>query len=140
MLGGLNLDEWASARMGWIDMSEAVMVFAAGEYKTVHTHFVTLVPRALEILHQQFRNSVARDEHSRLASDEPIRFIRRSDLAELESIGARTRNRPRALLTAIAFFAIALGACSHRRWVHRRGAAPSISRRLARSKQRETRV
>ena len=50
LLTGCRRDEWASARRAWIDMSEAVMVIPAGEYKTDHVHVVPLVPQALEIL------------------------------------------------------------------------------------------
>jgi integrase len=50
LLTGCRLDEWASARTAWIDMSEAVMVIPAGEYKTDHVHIIPLVPQALEIL------------------------------------------------------------------------------------------
>jgi len=50
LLTGCRRDEWASARRSWIDMSEAVMVIPAGEYKTDHVHIVPLVPQALEIL------------------------------------------------------------------------------------------
>jgi len=50
LLTGCRRDEWASARRTWIDMSEALMVIPAGEYKTDHVHVVPLVPQALEIL------------------------------------------------------------------------------------------
>jgi integrase len=50
LLTGCRLDEWASARMSRIDISEAVMVIPAGEYKTDHVHVVPLVPQAIEIL------------------------------------------------------------------------------------------
>ena len=50
LLTGCRLDEWASAHKSWIDMSEAVMVIPAGEYKTDHVHIVPLVPQAIEIL------------------------------------------------------------------------------------------
>ena len=50
LLTGCRRDEWASARRSWIDMSEAVMVIPAGEYKTDHVHVVPLVPLAIEIL------------------------------------------------------------------------------------------
>jgi integrase len=50
LLTGCRCNEWASARTGWIDANEAVMVIPAGEYKTDHVHIVPLVPKALEIL------------------------------------------------------------------------------------------
>jgi integrase len=50
LLTACRLDEWASARWKWIDMSQAVMVIPAGEYKTDHVHVVPLVPEAIEIL------------------------------------------------------------------------------------------
>jgi len=50
LLTGCRRDEWASACRAWVDMSEAVMVIPAGEYKTDHVHVVPLVPQALEIL------------------------------------------------------------------------------------------
>jgi integrase len=50
LLTGCRCDEWASARTGWIDMRESVMVIPAGEYKTDHVHVVPLVPQAIEIL------------------------------------------------------------------------------------------
>jgi integrase len=50
LLTACRLDEWASARWKWIDMSQAVMVIPAGEYKTDHVHVVPLVPQAIEIL------------------------------------------------------------------------------------------
>jgi integrase len=50
LLTGCRLDEWASARTGWIDLSEAITVIPAGEYKTDHVHVVPLVPQAVEIL------------------------------------------------------------------------------------------
>jgi integrase len=50
LLTGCRLDEWASVRTEWIDMSESVMVIPAGEYKTDHVHIVPLVPQALELL------------------------------------------------------------------------------------------
>jgi integrase len=50
LLTGCRLDEWASARTGWIDVSEAITVIPAGEYKTDHVHVVPLVPQAIEIL------------------------------------------------------------------------------------------
>ena len=50
LLTGCRRDEWASARRAWIDMSEALMVIPAGEYKTDHVHVVPLVPQVLEIL------------------------------------------------------------------------------------------
>ena len=52
LLTGCRRDEWASARRTWIDMSEALMVIPAGEYKTDHVHVVPLVPQALEILNR----------------------------------------------------------------------------------------
>jgi integrase len=50
LLTGCRLDEWASARLTWIDMDEALMVIPAGEYKSDHVHVVPLVTQALEIL------------------------------------------------------------------------------------------
>jgi integrase len=50
LLTGCRRDEWASACAGWIDMSEAISVIPAGEYKTDHVHIVPLVPQAIEIL------------------------------------------------------------------------------------------
>lgn len=50
LLTGCRRDEWASARRTWINMSDALMVIPAGEYKTDHVHVVPLVPQALEII------------------------------------------------------------------------------------------
>ena len=50
LLTGCRRNEWAAARRTWIDMSEAVMVIPAGDYKTDHVHIVPLVPQALEIV------------------------------------------------------------------------------------------
>jgi integrase len=50
LLTGCRLDEWASARLKWIDMDEALIVIPAGEYKSDHVHVVPLVAQALEIL------------------------------------------------------------------------------------------
>ena len=50
LLTACRCDEWASARIGWIDMEQALMVIPAREYKSNHVHVVPLVPRAMEIL------------------------------------------------------------------------------------------
>ena len=50
LLTGCRLDERASARAGWIDTKEALMVIPADAYKTNHVHVVPLVPKAMEIL------------------------------------------------------------------------------------------
>lgn len=50
LLTGCRLDEWASARLRWIDIDEALMVIPASEYKSDHVHVVPLVSQALEIL------------------------------------------------------------------------------------------
>jgi len=50
LLTGCRLDEWASARTGWIDVNEAITIIPAGEYKSDHVHVVPLVPQAIEIL------------------------------------------------------------------------------------------
>lgn len=52
LLTGCRLDEWASARKSWVDMSEALIVIPAGDYKSDHVHVVPLVPQAIEILKQ----------------------------------------------------------------------------------------
>jgi integrase len=50
LLTGCRCNEWASARTGWIDMDEALMVIPATAYKSNHVHVVPLVPVAYEIL------------------------------------------------------------------------------------------
>jgi len=50
LLTGCRCDEWASARLSWIDFDESLMVIPAGEYKSDHVHVVPLVSQALEIL------------------------------------------------------------------------------------------
>jgi len=50
LLTGCRCDEWASARLEWLDMDQALMVIPASEYKSDHVHVVPLVARAMEIL------------------------------------------------------------------------------------------
>lgn len=50
LLTGCRLDEWASARHAWIDLSEALIVIPADDYKSDHVHVVPLVPQAIDIL------------------------------------------------------------------------------------------
>lgn len=50
LLTGCRCDEWASARVSWIDTDQALMVIPAGEYKSDHVHVVPLVSQAMEIL------------------------------------------------------------------------------------------
>lgn len=50
LLTGCRCDEWASARVSWIDTDRALMVIPAGEYKSDHVHVVPLVSQAMEIL------------------------------------------------------------------------------------------
>lgn len=50
LLTGCRLDEWASVRSGWIDLSEGLIVIPREGYKSDHVHVVPLVPQAIEIL------------------------------------------------------------------------------------------
>jgi len=50
LLTGCRLDEWASARTGWIDLNEGLIVIPREGYKSDHVHVVPLVPHAVEIL------------------------------------------------------------------------------------------
>lgn len=50
LLTGCRCDEWASARVSWIDMEQSLMVIPAGEYKSDHVHVMPLVSQAMEIL------------------------------------------------------------------------------------------
>ncbi len=50
LLTGCRLDEWASARTGWIDLNEGLMVIPREGYKSDHVHVVPLVLHAVEIL------------------------------------------------------------------------------------------
>jgi len=50
LLTGCRKDEWASARLKWIDVDQALMVIPAGEYKSDHVHVVPLVTQAVDIL------------------------------------------------------------------------------------------
>jgi integrase len=50
LLTGCRLDEWASARVGWIDQSESLIVIPREGYKSDHVHVVPLVRQALEII------------------------------------------------------------------------------------------
>lgn len=50
LLTGCRLDEWASARTSWIDLTEGLMVIPREGYKSDHVHVVPLVPQAIEIL------------------------------------------------------------------------------------------
>ncbi len=50
LLTACRCDEWASARISWIDMEQALMVIPAGAYKSDHVHVVPLVSQAMEIL------------------------------------------------------------------------------------------
>jgi integrase len=53
LLTACRCDEWASARISWIDMEQALMVIPAGAYKkSDHVHVVPLVSQAMEILRQ----------------------------------------------------------------------------------------
>ncbi|MGH2346122.1 MAG: tyrosine-type recombinase/integrase [Chloroflexota bacterium] len=50
LLTGCRLDEWASARTGWIDTHAALIVIPRQGYKSDHVHVVPLVPQAVAIL------------------------------------------------------------------------------------------
>lgn len=50
LLTGCRCDEWASARVSWVDMDQALMVIPAGAYKSDHIHVVPLVSQAMELL------------------------------------------------------------------------------------------
>jgi len=50
LLTACRCDEWASARISWIDTEQALMVVSAGAYKSDHVHVVPLVPQAMEVL------------------------------------------------------------------------------------------
>jgi integrase len=50
LLTACRLDEWASARVGWIDLVESLIVIPREGYKSDHVHVVPLVPQALEIV------------------------------------------------------------------------------------------
>jgi integrase len=50
LLTACRRDEWASARISWIDTEQALMVIPAGAYKSDHVHVVPLVSQAMEIL------------------------------------------------------------------------------------------
>ncbi|MGH8317595.1 MAG: tyrosine-type recombinase/integrase [Steroidobacteraceae bacterium] len=50
LLTACRCDEWASARVSWIDMEQALIVIPAGAYKSDHVHVVPLVPQAMEII------------------------------------------------------------------------------------------
>jgi integrase len=50
LLTGCRLDEWASARDSWVDLTEALIVIPRSDYKTDNIHVVPLVPKAIELL------------------------------------------------------------------------------------------
>ena len=50
LLTACRCDEWASARVSWLDIEQALMVIPAGAYKSDHVHVVRLVPQAMEII------------------------------------------------------------------------------------------
>ncbi|MGH8138134.1 MAG: tyrosine-type recombinase/integrase [Steroidobacteraceae bacterium] len=50
LLTGCRLDEWASARVGWVDLNEGLIVIPREGYKSDHVHVVPLVRQALEII------------------------------------------------------------------------------------------
>jgi len=50
LLTACRLDEWASARVRWIDLNESLIVIPREGYKSDHVHVVPLVPRAMEII------------------------------------------------------------------------------------------
>lgn len=50
LLTGCRLDEWASARVGWIDLNESLIVIPREGHKSDHVHVVPLVHQALDII------------------------------------------------------------------------------------------
>jgi integrase len=50
LLTACRLDEWASARVGWIDLNERLIVIPREGYKSDHVHVVPLVPQAMVII------------------------------------------------------------------------------------------
>jgi integrase len=84
MLTGCRRDEWASARVEWLDLIEALIVIPRASYKSDHVHIVPLVPQAVQIL----RDIVTRSKGGYLLSSNagktPIRGIAKFYKTRLE--------------------------------------------------------